>query len=226
MSKRGSGQQTGFIAKSALGASGEEIDLSDYPLRYGEIDGNLVGKPRETIEQFEDARWKNKIEFSRFVDSEGNVIEDNRGGTGSVKASYNARLTADVMTHNHPRQKNEKGCLGGTFSTGDLNNFARFNQTTYRATASEGTYSISKTKSFNKNSFASYVARENKKNYSAYKDAIASLGKKYRDGALVYSDYVTKAHKAFNAYLVDEHNSLIAGQKEHGYTYTLERRKK
>lgn len=226
MSKRGSGQQTNFTAKSVIGANGEEIDLSDYPLRYGGMDGNLAGKSREAVEQFEDARWKNKIEFSRFVDAEGNVIEDNRGGTGSVKASFNARLTADVMTHNHPRQQKEKGCLGGTFSTGDLNNFARFNQTTYRATAAEGTYSISKTKSFNKSSFAAYVARENKKNYNTYKVAMDSLGKKYRDGSLVYSDYLTKAHNAFNAYLVDEHNSLIAGQKEHGYTYTLERRKK
>lgn len=226
LSKRGSGQQTNFAAKSVIGANGEEIDLSDYPLRYGGMDSSLVGRNREVIEQFEDARWRNKIEFARYVDENGKVIEDNRGGKGSVKSSLYAARTGAVMSHNHPRSEREKGCLGGTFSSADLDGFARYNQHTYRATAAEGTYSISKTKSFNKNSFTAYVSKEYGKSDRAYSSKMKSLGDQYRSGNITYSDYVKSAHKAFNAHVIEMHNSLLAGQKQYGYTYTLERRTK
>lgn len=226
MSKRGSGQQANFTAKSVIGASGEEIDLSDNPLRYGGMDSSLVGKNREVIEQFEDVRWKNKIEFARYIDSEGRVIEERRGGSGSVKSSFYAATTATVMTHNHPRSKKDEGCLGGTFSSADLSNFARFNQTTYRATAAEGTYSISKAKNFNENGFTSFVSKEYGKSNRSYSEKMKSLGNQYRSGNIAYSDYLKSANRAFNAHVVEMHNSLIAGQKQYGYTYTLERRTK
>lgn len=213
------------VAVSAFGADGAEIDLSGSPLKYGDKDANIPGKVRASLEAFENQRYKNKIEFSRFVDADGNVIEDNRGGSGSVRASYTARLTAEAMSHNHPRKTG--GILGGTFSTGDLNNFARFNQTHYRATASEGTYSISKLKGFDKAGFAAHVKSENAVNTKAYKAATAKIDSTYKaNGYASYSDYIKAHNTAFNAYLVAEHNSLLSGQKLYGYSYTLERRNK
>lgn len=214
------------IAVSVTGADGANIDLSGSPLHYGGKDPNLTGQIRTTIEQFENARWKNKIEYSRFVDSNGNVIEDNRGGKGSVKASFGARMTAEAMSHNHPRSGDESGLLGGTFSSGDLNNFVRFGQTTYRATASEGTYSISKLKNFDGHGFKRYFTDEGAKNRGAYSTAMKGLNSSYRAGKMNYDDYRKEAHKAFNSYLVAEHNSLRVGQKLYGYHYTLERRSK
>lgn len=227
MGGRGSSySRSAGIAVSAVGADGTNIDLSGSPLHYGAADPNLTGKARATVEEFENKRWKNKIEYSRFVDANGNVIEDNKGGKGSVKASLQARMAAAAMTHNHPRSGAEAGLLGGTFSTADLNNFARFSQTTYRATAAEGTYSISKLKGFDKSGFSQYVAAENGKNRAAYKSTMAALKSAYQSGSMKYSDCVTASHKAFNTYLVAEHNSLRAGQKLYGYHYTLERRSK
>lgn len=214
------------IVVSAVGADGTNIDLSGSPLHYGESDPSLTGEARTTIEDFEHKRWKNKIEYSRFIDANGNIVEDNKGGKGSVKASLHARMTADVMSHNHPRSGEDAGLLGGTFSTADLNNFARFNQTTYRATAAEGTYSISKLSGFDKSGFSQYVKSENSKNYAVYKSSMTTINNSYQSGDLKYSDYVSAAHKAFNTYLVAEHNSLRSGQKLYGYHYTLERRSK
>jgi hypothetical protein len=222
----GSYSRSTDIAVFATGADGTNIDLSESPLHYGGSDPNLTGKVRATIEDFEDKRWKNKIEYSRFVDANGNVIEDNRGGKGSVRASLTARMSAVAMSHNHPRSGSEADLLGGTFSTGDLNNFVRFNQTTYRATASEGTYSISKLKGFDSRGFKSYYTAECTMNYGAYSSTITKLNASYRSGSMEYKEYISQAHKAFNKFLVAEHNSLRAGQKLYGYHYTLERRAK
>lgn len=222
----GSYSRSSDIAVSAVGSDGKDIDLSGSPLHYGGKDPNLTGKVRTAIEEFEDKRYKNKIEFSRFVDANGNIIEENKGGKGSVRATLHARQTAEAMSHNHPRSGNENGTLGGTFSTGDLNNFVNYNQTTYRATASEGTYSISKLKGFDGKGFKQYFTSENSKNRAAYKQAISGLNSSYRSGGMSWKDYNAAANKAFNAYLVSEHNSLRAGQKLYGYHYTLERRSK
>lgn len=150
--------------------------------------------------------------------------------TEAVKAlsvlTLHARMSAEAMTHNHPRTGNESGLLGGTFSTSDLNNFVRFSQTTYRATAAEGTYSISKLKGFDSRNFKQYYTSESAKNRGAYSTTMTSLNSSYRSGSMSYDDYRAEAHRAFNTYLVAEHNSLRAGQKLYGYHYTLERRSK
>lgn len=227
MGGRGSSfSQSAYVAVSVTGSDGAHIDLTGIPLHYGGKDHNLTGKVRTTIEAFEDRRWKNKIEFSRFVDADGNVIEDNRGGKGSVGASLSARMSAHAMSHNHPRSGRESGLLGGTFSTGDINNFVRFSQKTYRATASEGTYSISKQKGFDGKGFRQYYSSEHSKNRGAYVTARKTLDTSYKAGKMSYSDYRKATQKAFNTYLVANHNSLRAGQKQYGYHYTLERRSK
>lgn len=222
----GSYSRSADIAVSVAGADGTGIDLSGSPLHYGGTDTALTGKVRTAIEEFEAKRWKNKIEYSRFVDANGNVIEENRGGKSSVRASLNARMAAQAMSHNHPRSGSESGLLGGTFSISDLNNFVRFGQTTYRAVAAEGTYSISKLKGFDSKSFKQYYTSESAKNNSAYKITMSSLNSSYRAKNISYADYRAAANKAFNTYLVAEHNSLRAGQKLYGYNYTLERRSK
>lgn len=222
----GSYSRSADIAVSATGADGTSIDLSGSPLHYGGKDPNLTGAVRTAIEEFENKRWKNKIEYSRFVDANGSVIEENRGGKGSVRATLHARMSAEAMTHNHPRTGDESGLLGGTFSTSDLNNFVRFSQTTYRATAAEGTYSISKLKGFDSRNFKQYYTSESAKNRGAYSTTMTNLNSSYRSGSMSYDDYRAEAHRAFNTYLVAEHNSLRAGQKLYGYHYTLERRSK
>lgn len=217
---------------------GSKIDLSDNPLKYGQKDAALTGKAREALEAFENRRYNNKIEFSRFVDADGNVIEDNKGGRGSVSASYSARMTADAMSHNHPRSGNGIGLLGGTFSQADLRNFGQFNQTTYRATALEGTYSISKRTGFNAEGLNQYyqaeVQRIEKAEHAVmrpYERAYDSAYKAYRKGEgtfekaqKAYNTYHSEYQKSFNRSLVAFHEALIAGQEKYGYTYTLEGR--
>lgn len=220
----GSYSRSSFMAVSVTGADGTNIDLSGSPLHYGGNDPNVTGSIRKAVEEFENKRWKNKIEFARLVDANGNVIEENRGGKGSVRSSISAYRRAAAMTHNHPRTGIEAGHLGGTFSTADLNNFVRFNQTTSRATAAEGTYSISKVKGFNGSGFKSYYTSEHTKNFSAYKAARTKIDSAYKSGQIKYSDYRAAVKNEFNKFLVNQHNSLRAGQTLYGYHYTLERR--
>lgn len=233
-----SGFPGGNFVTSITAADGTVIDLSGAPLQYGGADPNLPAAVRKSLEEFEDKRYKSKIEFSRFVDASGNVIEDNRGSRRSVSASHNARVTAAAMSHNHPRSGNEQGMLGGTFSRGDMRNFVKYNQTTYRATASEGTYSISKLSNFDRQGFikhysAATTALEN--NYQAAvkpaKTAYNDVLSKYNAGKVTYSDAMAAYNnllkvqaKEFNRFLVESHNALLAAQKQYGYVYTLERR--
>lgn len=232
---RGSSGANGSATR-LTGTDGKPIDLTGTPLRYGSEDKALTGGARSTIEAFEKARYKNKIEFSRFVDADGNVIEDNRGGRGSVGATLRARSTAHAMSHNHPRSD---GMLGGTFSTGDINNFTRFAQQTYRATAPEGTYSISRGKKFDAAGLQAYYTRASKEARAKYESAVKQANAEYKSVSSAYArgnatyDQANTAYqkareagvKAFNTMLVENHNALRAGQKKYGYTYTLERRR-
>lgn len=222
-SSGGSGSSGGgavYTGDTSLNINGDQIDLSNSPLIYGDLDSALAGNARTVIEQFESRRYGMKSEYSRFIDSNGNIIEDNHGGKSTVGASYNARMTADAMSHNHPRGN---GVIGGTFSDADISNFARFNQKTYRATAKEGTYSISKTGFFNKRVATDY------KNYVKPRAAqLKADGKRiiadYNNRKIGYSDAVKQLNSLNNAFLVDTHNWLLNNQSNYGYTYTLERR--
>ena len=110
------GGSSGALVVKSIQIGGVDIDLSSYPLVYGSDDPVLTAEAKKSIDAFETQRRGAKIEYSRFVDDQGNVIEDNRGGKGSVSASLHARNTAYAMSHNHPRD-NGSGQLGGTFST-------------------------------------------------------------------------------------------------------------
>ncbi|MBP5304585.1 MAG: hypothetical protein J6Z02_01935 [Lachnospiraceae bacterium] len=201
--------------------SGETIDLTESPLTYGEKDSMVSGKVRDVLESFENNRHLAKVEYNRLIDSEGNIIEENKGGKGSVGASNRARLAADIVTHNHP---GDPEGLGGTFSDKDLSNMVEFGQTTYRATAKEGTYSISKGKGFQGDNLVKAYKVQQAKTFDAAQKAHDSLHNDYAWSKISYTEYQSGVWKINNKMLVEDHNWLLANQKTYGYTYTLEGR--
>ena len=225
-------------ANSVISTGGNKIDLSGSPLKYGgSVD--MSDGARKAAEDFESTRWKNKIEFNRAVDANGNIVEERRGGKGSVKSSVKAMNAADVFTHNHPRVGDEDGFLGGTFSPQDLNNWSVYGVRVYRATAAEGTYSIAKKPGFDGRAFRQYYSTECKNALAKeratvrpYEKTYTDTVREYKKGNVDYSEvkrtyavYKDAAVKAGNQQLVDMHNALIDGQKKYGYSYALERRK-
>lgn len=215
----------GGLATSALSQSGEKIDLTDYPLKYGDADKALTPNQRRTIEDFEQRHQKSKVEYATLLDADGNpTMPEKRGGKNGVRTYASDWRNAEVMSHNHPRSENG-GILGGTFSYDDLNTFTTVKTKTMRAAAAEGTYSITKSGNFNYTGFRDYARNIRDRNYSGYKAAELDLRKQYKTSKITYDDYVKQSNKAFNKMLVDMHNELLSGQKTYGYTYTLERRK-
>lgn len=222
MGSRGAGSgRSGGSKITSFQDGNTTIDLSESPLVYGGLDKSLTGKARETIENFENKRYKNRVEFSTFVGDDGSIIEENRGGKGSVSASRSARMTADAMSHNHPRQE---GVIGGTFSSADLGNFNKYNQHTYRATTKEGTYSISKGKNFNGSGLVAAYTRVESEMIANANKVTRSLNSKVRSGEMSFEQAVKQSRLNNNKGLVSLHNWLIDNQKTYGYTYTLEKR--
>lgn len=200
----------------------ETIDLTGSPLVYGKDDAGLQGAARTAIEAFEQKRKGAKIEFSTFVMDDGTVIENNRGGKGSVGASLYARNKADVMSHNHPRRE---GIIGGTFSDADLSNFGKFNQHTIRATAKEGTYSMTKGKNFHGRSLVKDYKIQTALFEAAAGAEVNKLNNDVKTGKISYKKYLAEMNAVNNKMLIQGHNFLLANQKKYDYTYQLERSK-
>jgi len=130
-----------------------------------------------------------------------------------------------TLTHNHPRGKGEEGQLGGTFSAQDMRTFSNNRMSTMRASAAEGTYSITKTAGFDRSGFSSYISSIHKKNDSIMQSAHKQLTNDIVSGKVTgYREAKKRSDAIFNAFLINLHNDMIAGQKQYGYTYTLERR--
>lgn len=223
-SSGGSGGDGGGGASGELGLpDGTKVEF-EGTLHFDGDDKALTGKAREVITGWEDKRYKNKVEYAYAVDADGNPVgAEVRGGKGSVRTPYYYHDTPNgTFTHVHPR---EGGVLGGTFSGADMNNFANFAGTTIRATAKEGTYSMSKGKNFDKAGFKKHVATANGNFKAVNRREHDKVYQKYKKGEITYSEYKLGAAKAFNTALVELHESYRAGQKQFGYTYTLERRK-
>lgn len=233
----GSGFNSGAIARELTAQDGTKLDLSEFPLQYGSPE-TLSYKERAAVDAFEQKRYKNKIEYGTLITVDGLTLIEKKGGSGSVKMPSYLYAKASVMSHNHPRSGKEVGELGGTFSGQDLVTFGSTNISTMRATALEGTYSITKGPSFDRGGLNSYyrqvssdldkVYRANMKPaIDAYKSVESRYYAKqatYEEVQTAYKAYLQKAHYEFNRELVAQHNALIAGQKQYGYTYTLERR--
>lgn len=199
---------------------GGTIEL-DSPLTYGEKDAALTGKERATIEAWEDKRRKNKIEYALLLDENGDVVAENKGGRGSVRSTLYQLNQTKTFTHNHPRE--QESLLGGTFSDSDLINFANNTKnTTKRATAKEGTYSITKTSGFDSTGFRSFVKESTGANLKEYKDAVKQTASNYKNKSISLDDYYKANDKAFNNMLLKCHNDLLNNQKKYGYNYTLE----
>ena len=218
------GARGGFSVKTLVTQGGEEVHLTN-PLIYGKDDPYLTGDRRAKIEDFENRKANAKIEWGLLLDKDGNVITENKGGKGSVKFSQSHLAQTQDLSHIHPRGKGEEGLIGGTFSAADTNVFAsRSNITTMRAKANEGTYSISKGKNFDSKGFTQYRKEQTAINQAKQKATQQALKEQYakdRD----FGKYATGWDRAFNDFLVDEHNSLLKGAKTYGYNYTLERKK-
>lgn len=190
----------------------------DGDLTYGNNDPFVTGSARTTIEAWERKRYERKVEYAIASDVNGNLTSEVRGGKGSVRtpAFYD---DVGIFTHNHPR---EGGGLGGTFSEADLNGWTRGKGVTLRATAKEGTYSISKSTRFDKNGFLSYYKSANNKREKERKQRFNDIVNRYSSGKITYAQAMLENQKSFNTYVVALHSDLIAGQNKYGYVYALE----
>ena len=230
-----------------MGAVGANVASgSSSTLTYGNDSG---AKMPQSIIDFENKRKNAKIEFSILTTENGDVIESNKGGKGSVKSSLAAHYAADILSHNHPvNDKLADNAYGGTFSPRDIDNFMKYSQTTYRAVTKEGTYSITKSEALKNNVYAraemfkaydayekqirqesTAVAKELGKQYLSDYDKIVSernSGKisynEYKErSSSLYKTYIQKATNESNRGLVALHNWLLGHQKQYGYTYGL-----
>lgn len=198
---------------------GSKIEF-DGDLKYGGKDTTLTPEARKSIETWEAKRRKAKIEYAYSVHEDGTPVgNEARGGKGSVRSPASFKGEGTTFTHNHPRGE---GMLGGTFSTADMRNFANNKNKTSRATAKEGTYSISKTGKFDADGFKKYVATTHSKIRGDYESVADKLGKNFTNGKIDYGTYSKQNAKAFNTMLVNLHGAYSKGQKKYGYTYTLE----
>ena len=210
----------GLTSATSLIDGNTTIDLSGSPLRYGKSDAALRGSEREVVEKFENKTYTLKREQSFLVDEQGNIIGQHKGGKGSVRTPVSEVQRASTLTHNHPR---EEGTLGGTFSTEDMEAFTNHgNLRTMRATAKEGTYTISRGSTFDSRGFMR-AFRQAWASADKRMDSVG-LGNRYTRGEIDYNTYSREYDRRFNAALVETHNWLIANQREYGYNYSLERR--
>ena len=210
------------------GASGE-LTLPDGSkiefegeLKYGGNDAAVSGKTRQVITDWEKKRAGAKVEYAYATDANGNPVgAEVRGGKGSVRTPYYYHGDGTTFTHIHPRGD---GILGGTFSGADMRGFANTGNKTTRAAAKEGTYSISKGSNFDRAGFNSYVSKADSNFIKTYRSKADSAYQEYKAGKMSFNDYQKANAKAFNTALVQLHNDYSAGQKQYGYTYTLEKR--
>lgn len=187
---------------------GDDKISFDGTLKYGK--DNLAETVRKNIENWEKKRVKNKIEYAIVLDANGNVIgTEIKGGKSSAKipASYTATPNS-IMSHVHPRGS---GVLGGTFSYADVRSFANNNLQTIRATAKEGTYSMSKTPKFNKDGFKQYAQEVEKRVGGKLKEARNTLQTDVFYGKLNSVEANKRYNKAFNNALVELHNAYRDG---------------
>ena len=209
--------------------------MTGIPLVYGKNDAAVMGAARVAVEAQEKKRITAKIEYCNGYRNDGTAVApETKGGSGSVSPTY-TQISAPIYTHNHPR---EAGILGGTFSigsvhfsrgqkyvTGDLAVFTETRNRTMRASAKEGTYSITKGPNFDGAGALKYMRKIEAKADKAHFDRGTALTDRLRRGEITREQYKAEYARSFNTMLVELHNGFMAGASQYGYTYTLERRK-
>ena len=201
----------------------------DKPLQYGTVDPamkNAWKSVQSEIERFEKNYYMNDTESALLITDTANdwfVIGGDKGSVHFDPDDFDGKW---ALSHNHPAGRR----IGGTFSHFDINTFTNNPLQLMRATTAEGTYSISKTSSFQskefKRAFNSEFNDEWGKQKLEMKKKDAELYTKYVIGQMSYEEAENDHYKAFNSYLVDMHNWLSDNQKKYGYNYSLERRQK
>lgn len=224
MPKGGRGGQRGgggSVGPTSLSIGTDTIEMSS-PLVYGKKDPALSGAVRAAVETWEAKRSKNKVEYANAWDKNGRALGEVKGSKGSVRIPYSYHnQPGGSYSHIHPR---EAGILGGTFSQADIQNMVSHTTEMTRAVAKEGTYSISKGQNFDGKGLLKYFAAEDNRITKAYKAEEKQYRNDYHAGKITYAEYDAKASKAANDMLVNLHNALLAGRKQYGYNYTLEKR--
>ena len=211
---------------SIRGANGAIIDLKGTPLRYGKDTAPLGYAEEKAIVEFEAKVQNAKKEHVLIVAADGTILEETKGTAQSASVSESALIKADALTHNHPRNGDEKGMLGGTFSLADTDNMVNYdNLHTIRAIAPEGVYSMTKGARWDPLGFESYYHAKHFEAQLDYNGKAAAINGAYKRGELSRKEYIKKAHKAGNEYMVRLHNILLAGASTYGYTYGLEKRR-
>lgn len=199
---------------------GSKIEF-DGDLNYGKKDSTIPTTARNSVELWESKRRKNKVEYAYSVLPDGTPIGvEVKGGKGSVRTPKEYHDTdGAIFTHIHPRGD---GLLGGSFSYADLHNFATTKGVTTRAVAKEGTYSISKTKNFDGAGFLKAIKQARADSEKIHNQRCDTLNTEYRSGKINYETYLREWNKAFNSYLIRNHEAYRANQNKYGYVYTLE----
>ena len=220
MGGRGQSSNKANSAKGNITVGTDKIEFTGE-LRYYDNDRNFTQAQRTAVDAFENKRVKGKVEYGTAIAPDGTVIGEKRGGKGSVSTPVWWAKDGAIYSHIHPR---EEGLFGGSFSRGDIEVFANDKYGTMRASAKEGTYSMSKLSNFDANGLKQYArkleAEMDKKADVAYKACEKAIknGKKYEDAIKQY-------YKEINTAFIEWHEGYKAGESKYGYYYTLEKRK-
>lgn len=231
--QRGSGGSGG---SSYSGGAGSETTVTtqigtaqlNQPIEYTGLDSALSGAQRSTVEGFERAHLTSDVEHGMLVDENGVKVwdgSDGNNGSVSFRDGFQAAGNAQnlVLTHNHPRS--EDGVMGGSFSQGDLGVFVTHdNVKTMRASAAEGSYSITKSSNFDGNGFYADMKKTRANARRAETRRNNAIERQARMEGWSWERARQAYAASFNQFLTTMHNAYIAGQQKYGYTYNLERR--
>lgn len=217
----GRGRQVVSTARNGLTVGNQQIEFDgDLPFTIDDPAVNQTQRPLLTA--WEKKREKQKIEYANAIGYNGSVYGEVKGGKGSVSVPHFYHSNkGSVFTHIHPR---EDGLLGGTFSYGDLQNFVNGANSTARAVAKEGTYSISRGKNFNGSAFLGYYNTQYNQLEKAYSARCKQLRNDVVNKKISYKTFSSESNKAFNTFLVSLSNAISKGQQTYGYHYYLEKR--
>lgn len=200
-----------------------DVDLTGMRLNYGEIDKTIPSKVRDGMVWFRDKYINNQREYGVTYYENGTIVEDvTVGDAHSVNTYYMPGVPHQTTGHIHPRV-DRPNVLGGTFSETDLKSFLHDEYDTKYADAKEGRYIITKGKNYNHDGLMNYFRNAQKINSNKYGKELASIDHAYYSGEIDYATSEVMKDRAFNRYLVRQHNDLLAGRRKYGYSYTLER---